>query len=31
LRMLQEGSTCDVGPMMRLFGFTPRRFAGCGR
>jgi uncharacterized protein YbjT (DUF2867 family) len=31
LRMLQEGSTCDVGPMMRLFGFTARRFAGCGR
>jgi uncharacterized protein YbjT (DUF2867 family) len=31
LRMLQEGSTCDIGPMKRIFGIKPRGFAGCGR
>src|SRR5438270_7299677 len=31
LRMLQEGSTCDIGPMKRIFGVNPQRFAGCGR
>jgi NADH dehydrogenase len=31
LRMLREGSTCDIGPMMRTFGVTPRGFSGCGR
>jgi uncharacterized protein YbjT (DUF2867 family) len=31
LRMLQEGSTCDVGPMKRIFGVDPRGFKGCGR
>ncbi len=31
LRMLQEGSTCDIGPMTRIFQFTPRDFQGCGR
>jgi len=31
LRMLREGSTCDIGPMKRIFGITPRGFAGCGR
>ncbi len=31
LRMLQEGSTCDIGPMKRIFGINPRGFAGCGR
>jgi uncharacterized protein YbjT (DUF2867 family) len=31
LRMLKEGSTCDIGPMQRIFGFTPRGFQGCGR
>jgi uncharacterized protein YbjT (DUF2867 family) len=31
LRMLREGSTCDIGPMTRLLGVTPRGFKGCGR
>ncbi|HSK42887.1 MAG TPA: complex I NDUFA9 subunit family protein, partial [Candidatus Binatia bacterium] len=31
LRMLQEGSSCDIEPMKRIFGLNPRRFAGCGR
>jgi uncharacterized protein YbjT (DUF2867 family) len=31
LRMLREGSTCDIGPMQRVFGIKPRGFAGCGR
>jgi uncharacterized protein YbjT (DUF2867 family) len=31
LRMLREGSTCDIGPMKRIFGVNPRGFAGCGR
>ena len=31
LRMLREGSTCDIEPMKRIFGVTPRGFAGCGR
>jgi NADH dehydrogenase len=31
LRMLREGSTCDIGPMMRIFHFQPRGFQGCGR
>jgi NADH dehydrogenase len=31
LRMLREGSTCDVGPMQRILGVTPRGFSGCGR
>jgi uncharacterized protein YbjT (DUF2867 family) len=31
LRMLREGSTCDIGPMKRIFGITPRSFTGCGR
>jgi NADH dehydrogenase len=31
LRMLQEGSTCDIEPMKRIFGLNPRGFAGCGR
>jgi NAD(P)-dependent dehydrogenase (short-subunit alcohol dehydrogenase family) len=31
LRMLQEGSTCDIGPMKRIFNFEPRTFEGCGR
>jgi NADH dehydrogenase len=31
LRMLREGSTCDIGPMQRILGVTPRGFAGCGR
>lgn len=31
LRMLLEGSTCDIGPMKRIFGVNPRGFAGCGR
>src|ERR1041385_249917 len=29
LRMLREGSTCDIGPMMRIFHFQPRGFQGC--
>lgn len=31
LRMLREGSTCDIGPMTRIFGRNPRGFSGCGR
>lgn len=31
LRMLREGSACDIGPMKRIFGVNPRGFAGCGR
>ena len=31
LRMLREGSTCDIGPMVRILGVTPRGFNGCGR
>jgi len=31
LKMLREGSTCDIGPMTRIFGVKPREFAGCGR
>jgi len=31
LRMLQEGSTCDIEPMKRIFDVNPRGFAGCGR
>lgn len=31
LRMLGEGSTCDIQPMQRILGVTPRGFSGCGR
>lgn len=31
LRMLREGSTCDIAPMKRIFGVIPRGFQGCGR
>ena len=31
LRMLKEGSTCDIGPMTRTFTLKPRGFQGCGR
>lgn len=31
LRMLREGSTCDIGSMKRIFGINPRGFRGCGR
>lgn len=31
LRMLREGSTCDIGPMKQIFAIAPRGFAGCGR
>lgn len=31
LRMLQEGSTCDIEPMKSIFGVNPRGFKGCGR
>jgi NADH dehydrogenase len=31
LRMLREGSTCDIGPMRRIFGVESRGFTGCGR
>src|SRR6266567_754315 len=31
LRMLREGSTCDIQPMVRVFGIKPRGFQGCGR
>jgi NADH dehydrogenase len=31
LRMLREGSTCDIGPMKRIFDVAPRGFKGCGR
>ena len=26
LKMLKEGSTCDIGPMVQTFGFTPAGF-----
>jgi NADH dehydrogenase len=31
LRMLREGSTCDIGPMELILGVHPRGFQGCGR
>jgi uncharacterized protein YbjT (DUF2867 family) len=31
LRMLREGSTCDIAPMKRIFAIEPRGFRGCGR
>jgi|SRR5689334_12408424 len=31
LKMLKEGSTCDIAPMKRIFGIEPRGFEGCGR
>jgi NADH dehydrogenase len=31
LKMLKEGSTCDIGPMKQIFAIAPRRFQGCGR
>lgn len=31
LRMLREGSACDIAPMKRIFGIEPRGFRGCGR
>jgi hypothetical protein len=31
LRMLREGSTCDIEPMTRILGVRPRGFTGCGR
>jgi NADH dehydrogenase len=31
LRMLGEGSTCDIGSMVRILGVRPRGFSGCGR
>lgn len=31
LKMLQEGSTCEIGPMKRIFGVEPKGFEGCGR
>ncbi len=31
LRMLREGSTCDIEPMKRIFGIQPAGFKGCGR
>jgi NADH dehydrogenase len=31
LRMLREGSTCDIGPMKRIFDIEPRGFKGCER
>jgi uncharacterized protein YbjT (DUF2867 family) len=31
LRMLREGSTCDIEPMKGIFGLNPRGFKGCGR
>jgi NADH dehydrogenase len=31
LRMLKEGSTCDIEPMRRIFNICPGGFAGCGR
>jgi uncharacterized protein YbjT (DUF2867 family) len=31
LRMLREGSSCDIEPMKRIFGLNPRGFKGCGR
>jgi hypothetical protein len=31
LRMLLEGSTCDIRSVKHIFGINPRGFAGCGR
>jgi NADH dehydrogenase len=31
LRMLREGSTCDISSMKRIFGIEPKNFHGCGR
>lgn len=31
LKMLSEGSTCDIAPMVRIFGVQPKTFQGCGR
>jgi len=31
LRMLREGSTCDIRPMQSILGVTPQSFHGCGR
>ena len=31
LRMLREGSTCDITPMKQIFAIEPRDFSGCGR
>jgi NADH dehydrogenase len=31
LRMLREGSSCDIQTMVRIFGIKPRGFHGCGR
>jgi uncharacterized protein YbjT (DUF2867 family) len=31
LRMLREGSTCDIGPMKQIFALEPKGFTGCGR
>jgi uncharacterized protein YbjT (DUF2867 family) len=31
LRMLREGSTCDIEPMIRILRVKPRGFTGCGR
>jgi NADH dehydrogenase len=31
LRMLREGSSCDIGPMQQVLGVKPRGFSGCGR
>jgi uncharacterized protein YbjT (DUF2867 family) len=31
LRMLREGSTCDISQMKRIFALEPRGFEGCGR
>jgi uncharacterized protein YbjT (DUF2867 family) len=31
LRMLREGSTCDIGPMKRIFALEPKGFQLCGK
>src|SRR5579871_5344199 len=31
LRMLREGSNCDIGRMERILGIHPQGFKGCGR
>jgi hypothetical protein len=31
LRMLREGSTCDIGPMKQIFAMDPSGFARCRR
>jgi NADH dehydrogenase len=31
LRMLGEGSTCDISQMRQVFSLEPRNFQGCGR